>query len=378
MVAGRHVDGLLALRDWTISALSGENPSRNEWLDRIAAIPAKTWSAFLKIERCALETRSILTSEAQSLPSSVARVIEDSATTELQRFLSAVGQIRQIAGIARALGTRVVVLKGGVAVVADHPVALDDLDLLVPEADVEALTVALDQEGYSSWGRDTPSTPPTRYQSHSVPIDMHRAIHLLGDPMAVLARARPVASLPGVMQPSAADHLWHLLLHVSHQHPDRRGRIRDLPLLAQAVTQCGPTDLEDVASRMLDHTDPVPLQDHLTMAWQIVRGESITDRFRELAWVKYDAVERLVWLDGGEKARLLRTHVIRSLCANRGLLEEIRDLGDIRPGCVPFLRRMTAFAVAALLARWIQRRQRAQRGHQTIFRAAIQAQRNSV
>lgn len=350
--------GLLALRDWAVGALSGNDRVTNARWARAAALPVETWRTFLAIERCALEARSFLDRAPSGLPPEVAHLIEESAATELQRFLSAVGQIRRIARIASTTGIQVVVLKGGVAALDGHPVALDDLDLLVPTGDVDALSAALDCEGYASWGPDMPSTPPTRYEPSSVPVDLHRAIHRMGDPMALLSRAQPVGSLPGILRLSLVDHLWHLLIHTSHHHPDRRGRIRDLSLLARAVAECRPGMLNDITDRIAADPDPFPLEDQLAMARQIVRGEALEDRFRRLAWAKYDAAARLGWLVRGERTHLLRMHVIRSLCARRRLVDEIRDLGERKPGVVPLVRRSAAFALAGLVARGIRWRQR--------------------
>jgi hypothetical protein len=349
--------GLLALRDWIVEWLGTDDPCGGEVQERAVSLPVETWRAFLTMERCALEARSAL-ARAPDVPPALARLVEATAQTELQRFLSAAGQIRRIAEITRETGTRVVVLKGGVAVLAGHPTAIDDLDLLVPASSVAAVSGALDRAGYATWGPDMPSTPPLRFEANEVPVDLHRSIDGIGDAESILARARGIPSLPGVFRPRPDDHLWHLLVHVSHHHPDRRGRIRDLPLLARAVTECDASALVKVAARIAGHNHPHPMEAHLEMARRIAARKPVVDRFRDLAWTKYDAAARLAWLDGGEKARLLRMHVIRSLCAGRPLVDEVRELGERRPGVVPLLRRSAAFVVAGLMARWVGWRQR--------------------
>ena len=326
-----------------------------EALRRVLALPVDVWRVFLALERCALEVRDVLDRAAKddSAPGPVQDYLRELATRELQRFLSARGQLQRLGALARDEGIRFVVLKGGVEVAERRPVALDDVDLLVGENDLPQLQLILDREGYASWGEETDWNPPGRNLPDQVPIDLHRAIRLLDDHERVLARAVP-SSLPGVMKPHSSDRLWHLLVHSVHYHPDRRGRVRDLVLVARAVAECDDRDLSEVESVVRRHPLSEPLRAKMAMGRELARGPIERDRFRDAAVGKYHAALRLESLVRGERTALFRTLVIRSLCADRSFVDELRDLGDRPAGWVALARRVAGVSAAAMVSRWFR------------------------
>ena len=102
---------------------------------RAAACHPRAWRLFLVAERCTLPLLARLSAggaERTPLPPAVHAVLRERGTVELQRVLSAQRQLREIALIARRLGTPCVVLKGGVSVRGPRALDVADLDLLVP------------------------------------------------------------------------------------------------------------------------------------------------------------------------------------------------------------------------------------------------------
>src|SRR5205807_9832374 len=119
-----------------------------DWSD-LAGCSASTWDVFLRTERCALALKARIAAAERVVPDHV----ETAATRELQRILSARGQLLRIGHLAAAHGISAVVLKGGVAALASAaPVDVHDADVLVRPLQAERLAALLDQEGFHATG----------------------------------------------------------------------------------------------------------------------------------------------------------------------------------------------------------------------------------
>ena len=139
----------VSLRAAALSILTGREP---DWT-RLQRCSAATWQLFFRTERCALALKTRLTAAGCAVPERARAEIERAATRELQRILSARGQLLRIGRLATAQAIPAIVLKGGVAALASAaPVDLHDVDVLALPPDAERLAALLDQEGFHATG----------------------------------------------------------------------------------------------------------------------------------------------------------------------------------------------------------------------------------
>src|SRR3989449_7316777 len=143
--AGASVRDALRLRAAALDLFAGRQP---DWSD-LAGCSAVAWDVFLRTERCALALKARIAAAEGEVPDHV----ETTATRELQRILSARGQLLRIGQLAAAHGIPAIVLKGGVAaLISPAPVDVQDVDVLVPPLQAERLAGLLDEEGFRGTG----------------------------------------------------------------------------------------------------------------------------------------------------------------------------------------------------------------------------------
>ena len=164
-------------------------------------------------------------------------------------------ELRQLLAVARPLGIDLMLLKGGAYLEAGLPVAegriFSDLDLLVPEAQVDPLERALldhgwqhqqlnayDQRYYRQWMHEI---PPLRHPRRYVEVDIHHRIlprtsRLTPDTAALLEQARPLA--PGLSVLAPVDMLLHSATHLFYDG-DLDGRFRELLDIHQLFQHIG-------------------------------------------------------------------------------------------------------------------------------------------
>ena len=105
-----------------------------------------------------------------------------------------------------------------------------------------------------------------------------------------------------------------MLVHSAVHHPDRRGRLRDLLLTADAVARCTPGDLDAVRAAVALEAQAGPVTAQMEMAGAIANGAApgaAADRFELTAagsylmaeafrrWGLRGAVLEYAWLAGG-------------------------------------------------------------------------------
>ncbi|MHC4094368.1 MAG: hypothetical protein ACYSVY_29550, partial [Planctomycetota bacterium] len=83
------------------------------------------------------------------------------------------------------------------------------------------------------------------------------------------------------------EHLWHLLVHLTVDHPYRAGRIRDLLVLADAVGACAQDDLAEVERRCNESVRRKESVALLATSRRLQRGELREDGFVEIALANY-------------------------------------------------------------------------------------------
>ncbi|HYK11875.1 MAG TPA: nucleotidyltransferase family protein [Gemmatimonadales bacterium] len=294
----RQVVDALRLRTWAIQVLStGWTPPPD--------VDSKAWKLFLRAERCAvaLSTRT----EGHAPP-----LLHAAATIELQRVLSARGQIEQLGRSVSEIGERVVVLKGGVMAMG-ATVALDlvDVDVLAQPDAAPKIAGVLDSHGYVSQGGGASAHLSQRRQPYAVHIEVHHSLSEL-PAKDVWARAEPVAGRPGLWRPAPEDQLWHALLHSTYSHPFRRGALRDLLLIGWADASCGEDERAEIEKRLRSDPDrEALLREVLRMAREVRDDRAPIDPFRQEAAAHYLLSRRPALF--GESG--LRPHIVRSAYA---------------------------------------------------------------
>ena len=259
----------------------------------LPACSDSTWNVFLRAERCAMALKARFVTADVAVPGP----IEQAATRELQRVLSARGQLQRIARLVSAHGIQAIVLKGGAAALASPaPVDLVDVDVLVRAPEAERLAGLLDAQGFQSTGPAGSAHLAQRVAPNDVHVEVHFALNEFELDEGIWNRARPLDGVPGLSRLGAADHLWHLLLHTVAIHAYRRGALRDALLTAEALADCAPRDIIEMERRIAAQPLSRHLGDLLTMADDLRAGRPVRDRFRREAAANYILRGPLGWL----------------------------------------------------------------------------------
>ena len=188
------------------------------------------------------------------------------------------------------MGGSVVVLKGGVAALSDRDaVDLVDVDVLARPDEARALAAALDAAGYRGDGPSSPLHLEGRIAEGGIRVEVHTSIDMAGCGWSerIWGRVTPLAGATRLRRLAARDHVWHLLVHAGVLHPYRRGVIRELVLLSQALTQCSEDDLAEVTAQVRRHPYARTLQDMLSMARGVAGAAPPEDRFGYQAAMSY-------------------------------------------------------------------------------------------
>src|SRR5439155_16832467 len=159
----------LRLRAAVLQVLSGRSQSPSLQSGSVC-----TWDVFLRTERCALALKSRLVMAGAGVPN----VLEAAATRELQRILSARGQLLRIGQLALAHHIPAIVLKGGVAALTSAaPVDVTDVDVLVRPLQSERFAELLDKQGFGATGTAGTAHLAQRIVPNAVPIEVHFALN---------------------------------------------------------------------------------------------------------------------------------------------------------------------------------------------------------
>jgi len=277
------VSAALAVRGWAWAVLFGGEAGP------APADPAG-WELFLRVERCALPLQSRLGSASAAILSpEAATLLRRRAGVETQRVLSARAALAQISRAAATLdGDAVVVLKGGLALAPGAaPLDLADVDVLLEPAAAGRLGEALDAAGYQPYGHGDEWHTMPRMAPGALPVEIHTGLPPDQARPGVIARSVPLPGWPALRRPAPGDHAWHLLVHSALHHPLRRGQLRDLLLLAAALRECAPEEVEEMAGRARAHRFAGPLGEVLAAARAAAAETPATDHFRRMAAAAY-------------------------------------------------------------------------------------------
>ena len=213
----------LLLRDWAARALFTSSRSAPP------AVSEDAWRFFLVMEYCALLLKR---QDATPLPA----VADRAADAEGQRADSARVHITRLGEIAAREKLKIVLVKGGVAVVAGVAMHLEDVDVLCSRADAHVL--AKHFEGTWAAGSYT-----TKTDAAGLRIEVHPCKPTLLD------SAVPCRYAPGLMELAPREHLWYVLSHSVRHHPDRIARLRDIVLIQHVLEGCSEEDIRYVRER---------------------------------------------------------------------------------------------------------------------------------
>lgn len=307
----------LRLREWTLRALAGRAD---------AAAPAaspESWEFFLTLERCGLPlSRALEAAPRVLLDPAGRRAVDAAAATEIRLALAARAEIRRLDEIAAETSWKIVLLKGGSFAASSPPVHMQDLDVFLPGDEVALLAGRLHGHGYEERGEEhgRKAHLAQRRLSGSIPVEIHRYVRGLGAPDDLLARAVRCEGTRALWRLCDDDQLEHLLVHGMFQHPDRRGRIRDLVLLRHALDGAR----QPVAAAALPRAADVVGAEAVGAAVLLSRSfgrAPVSDAFRAVAARRYVLLTRL----GGVQAVATTVDDAISLSSGvRSIGEELR------------------------------------------------------
>lgn len=283
----RHLPAVreaLLLRHWALDLLRGGGGT--------APVPqpsAEAWSLFLRTEGCAGPLVERLSARRAPVP----EVLREAALRESQRSLGARRELRILDGLAVERGWGAVVLKGGAAAAEGRVLEIGDVDLLVQPAEAKAWDAALRARGRTI---DASSVPRvglghhhplgTHREEGALLVELHTAIPhaaLEGDPMA---SSVPLPGCRALRALAAADQAWHVIVHATVHHPERRGRLRDLVLAAWALARLAP-DARAVLRRRAAGHRVAAVAAALELAGGLALGTAAPDPFRPFAVLRY-------------------------------------------------------------------------------------------
>lgn len=282
----------LALRRWAFACLSSGR-SEAEFGDRavLGDIVPTTWRLFLAAERCAAALARCPGGLLRDLPRFAQELLSATARAELQRILVARSQLQVLSHLARETGCRPILLRGGASLTLDdRSFDLDDLDLVLPPREVARFAAALDAAGYRPLvGSGSHRHLDVRAAPGSLDIEIHVSKDReQGLPHgAALENVRSLPGAPGLARLSALEHAWNILAHVTVDHIYRRGQIRDVLLLADAIAECSPDESAALARRAAEHPAAGVMDAQLAMARAINDAKPPIDAFETVALTNY-------------------------------------------------------------------------------------------
>lgn len=279
----------LILRRWALRVIATPFDSPGARRYRCPDVAPRAWELFLRAEHCALPLSRQIVRFSHDLPADAARMLAAIALEETQRVVSARAQLRRVSQWADSHNTTVVILKGAVAAGHDETaVDLSDIDLWIRPGTEGPLLEWLGNSGHSPKKHAAQHHHASRLTDQLVAVEVHHTIPYANLEPGWESRTLPLAhELPRLHRLDPADHLWHVLIHASIQHIDRRGRLRDLLLISHASSLCSDRERDLVRHRATTHHAADALHAMLRMAEAIAARCEPEDAFTTVAAARY-------------------------------------------------------------------------------------------
>jgi len=319
----------LAPYDLMVAALRGDTPPEDGTAHAFAASPA-FWQRALALEACAVQLARALRESPMNahVPLPLRRMLSDATACAVRQALTVPAQLTELAGAAREMGMRVMVLKGAARLLqGDVPGArsMSDIDVLASPADAGRLHQFLqDRLGYAPLLTSPEHHLPTLMRVGALPVEVH--IQLGPRPTDLDARIwRDAHVMPGgdLVLPSATARVLHALAHGALVHWAVRYRLRDL--LDVAVAWSGDIDREEVAGYLRRHSQRAVLT---TMLGGAKRFAPAIPMGHPSAWRTIRRVARVRHLVA---AHILDSSRATSLCMAGGVIAEASPRALLRP-----------------------------------------------
>lgn len=251
--AAERVRHALSLRAAVIGLLAGSEPSVDE-REAMLRAPEDAWRILLTCECCALPLAARLRQHAllSALPAATQRRIGAAELAELQRVIAARSTLEALDHACASLGIALIVLKGG-AIAAERrkqPLDLGDVDALVEERDAAALWARLDALGWQRRSGGPMREAPLRVDANhfealvppceGLPLELHTGLDYQPRADGIPSpRTRPLEGHQALHRLVGERAFVTTLRHSVVKHPHRRGHLRDLAMLAEALGECG-------------------------------------------------------------------------------------------------------------------------------------------
>lgn len=357
----------LALRGAVLGVLAtrGEVAPEQRDIAMLRETSTEGWRLLLTAECCALPLAARLRSSgiASSLPAETQRVLIEAQLAETQRVMAARAQLRELDALAAELGIEMIVLKGG-AIVAEsdrEPIDLGDIDLLVTSEAAALVWERLLRDGWrmkTAGGVAATDAAPLAFNHFEpllpprdgVPVELHQRVdYARGTAGRRALETRPLAGHRALHRAIGEAAVLTALEHSVIQHPHRRGHLRDLVLLADAMSECAPAVREHIDLSSGDPRYAPELRDMLEQVRALERGERPADApsIRHAVARKY-----LVMLGDDRRlcARVPHWWELSHAALERAPLRRARYREMVRAGLTPIPAGST-FAAKTLAAR---------------------------
>lgn len=319
----------IAPYDLMVAVLGGKTPREDVVACAFAASGA-FWQRALTLEACVVHLdRALRPSPLRaSAPLALRQLLSDATARAVRQALAVPDQMAELAGAARELGIRVLVLKGA-ARLLDGAVpgarSMSDIDVLTSPSDAGRLHEFLRQRlGYESMAASPEHHLPTLIRAGALPVEVH--IQLGPRPTNLDTRiwrdVRPAIGCD-LLLPSPTAMLLHVLEHAALVHWAVRYRLRDL--LDVAETWNGDVDPDEVNGYIRRNSQRVALATILGGARRFAPEMSID---HPSAWRTIRRVAQV--------RHLIAAHVsdagrAKSLCIAGGVLAEVSPRALLRP-----------------------------------------------
>ena len=234
----------LSLRRWAIPLLS-RSVGPEQSVASLPRVALDAWRLFLAAETCSGALAARLGAAAALLPADACAALQRASLLEVQREMAARAQLATLDVIAEQCEVEPAVLKGGVHA-ADGGEAFDlaDIDLLLDGGDAATLGRALIDEGGYSFDART-----AQYRSDgAITVELHTDLEVgYGVEIAMQTETVRLGGFRRLRRLSPGAHVVHCIQHSTTKHALRRGHLRDVLLIADALDDCSPADIAAVA-----------------------------------------------------------------------------------------------------------------------------------